>query len=40
MSIGDNSRDAAEAALRAVYGFVGDDELIEIGLKRAAADLA
>jgi len=37
VSIGDNSRDAAEAALRAVYGFVGDDELIEIGLKRAAA---
>lgn len=37
MTLGDNSRDAAEAALRAVYGFVGDDELIEIGIKRSTA---
>jgi len=34
---GDTSRAAAEAALRAVYGFVSDDELIEIGLKRSTA---
>lgn len=37
MVTGDSSREAAAAALRAVYGFVGPDELIEIGLKRATA---
>lgn len=37
MSLGDNSRDAAEVALRAVYGFLDPDELIEIGLKRSTA---
>lgn len=34
---GDISREAAEAALRAVYGFIDPDELIEIGLKRSTA---
>lgn len=37
MALGDNTRDAAEVALRAVYGFLGPDELIEIGLKRTTA---
>jgi len=37
VSLGDNTRDAAEAVLRSVYGFVGPDELIEIGLKRSTA---
>ena len=37
MGSGDNTREAAEAALRAVYGFLGPDELIEIGLKRSFA---
>lgn len=32
----DSSRTAAEEALRAVYGWVGPDELIEIGIKRSS----
>ncbi len=39
MGLGDNSRDAAELALRAVYGYtVGSEDLIEIGIKRSGVD--